>query len=547
MRNPLKRRPDAEPKPTLRERAAALKATAGRVMRRTKPPSSAEAVAAMAPHHPGMVPYPPAAPTHLLEVDLTIRLEAARLLELADAEFDRRYDELTEGLDEAERETAADQLQRELRIRALAEAAADTNPTPPIDWHKPPAGYMASPAIEPFGFFNIAEALPLEAVRLHELAQAEFERRRAAFRPDVVGPSEADWSASLRRMLRLDAWAAVASPERAEPAGDDLSEPGFVLFEDTAGMTRRKPVADWIAYMATRLLHVARDEEARAFNAAPADEQDRDADALSARLRRDLRIDALFDLAFRSREVFEASRGYAVGDRWQHGRGDATDLDAELLALEAEFLAAHRAVEDAYAAYALAGDAYENPPVPRELRIWRNDWIIKSLPRPHTQTLKTVGSKAVLVTHYGAEEVAHLRGVRCLRPSYGTAGELQPDGTRALPDAKAQERADAIVAAWDRWQAEIAAAKEAASLPALIAAHEAAQDRRAPILERLRGTPAGSLAGLGVKARIAVALDGDADLKRTGREEYDAEDPQAFIYDLAGDALALTAAPTARV
>ena len=540
MRNLLKRRPDAEPKPTLRERAAALKATAGRVMRRAKPPSTAEAVAAMALHRPEMVPYPLDAPTYLLAVDLVIRSEAARLLELADAEFDRRCDEMPADLDEAGRDRAADRLQRELRIRALAEAASDTDPLPPIDGHKPPAGYMAHPAIEPYGFLRIAEALPLEAVRLHGLAQAEFERRRAAFKPAVPGPTEADWTAGLRRLLRVDAWAAVASPERAEPAGDDLSEPGFILFEDTAGMAQRKPVADWIAYSAQRLYHAAFNEMLRAFNVACAIEPDQDANALHDRIRRDLRVDALFDLAYRSREVFEASRGFGVGDRWRHGRGDAADLDADLLVLEAEFLAAHRAVEDAYAAYALAGDAYENPPVPRELRVWRNDWIIKSLPRTHTQTLETVGGKVVLVAHYGVEEVAQLRGVRCLRPSYGTAGDLQPDGSRALPDAKAQERADAIVAAWDRWQAEIAAAKEAANLPALIAAHGAAQDRRAPVLERLRGAPARSLAGLGVKARIALAVDGNADLKRTGREEYGADDPQAFIYDLAGDVLALT-------
>ena len=41
MRNPLKRQPTADPKPTLRERAASLKATAGRVMGGEKPAANA--------------------------------------------------------------------------------------------------------------------------------------------------------------------------------------------------------------------------------------------------------------------------------------------------------------------------------------------------------------------------------------------------------------------------------------------------------------------------------------------------------------------------
>lgn len=545
MRNLLKRRPRDETKPTLRERAAALKATAGRVMRRNKPPSTAEAVAAMAPHSPEMVPYPLAAPTHLLAVDLVIRTEAARLLDLADAEFDRRCDELTEGLDEVGWERTADGLRRELRMRALAEAAADTDPLPPIDWHKPPAGYMAHPAIEPFGYLNIAEALPLEAARLHGIAVAEFERRREAYRPAFLGPTEADWTASLRRALRLDAWAAVASPERAEPAGDDLSEPGFVLFEDTVGLTRRQPVAAWVAYMAQRLYHAARAEEARAFNVACASEPDQNANVLYDRLRRDLRVDALFDLAFRSSEVFEASRDFGVGDRWRHGRGNAVDLDVELLALEVEFVSAHRAAEDAHAAHAMVWDDYEDPAVPAALRVGRLDWITKGIPGTWVDSYETVRGKLVRTVHYGEREVAQMRGVRCVRPAYGGSGELQPDGTHGVPDTRAQERVDAIVAAWDLWQAEIVAKKEALGLPALIIARDAARDLREPILERLRATPARTLAGLGAKARVAFALDGDADLKRTGFEEYDVENPAAFVFDLAGDVLVLTGAPRA--
>ncbi|WP_187274667.1 MULTISPECIES: hypothetical protein [unclassified Methylobacterium] len=51
---------------------------------------------------------------HLLAVELVIRLEAAHLLDLADAEFDH----MVEGLNEAGRERAPNGLKRGLQMRA---------------------------------------------------------------------------------------------------------------------------------------------------------------------------------------------------------------------------------------------------------------------------------------------------------------------------------------------------------------------------------------------------------------------------------------------
>ena len=46
-----------------------------------------------------------------------------------------------------------------------------------VDWSNPPLGFMASPAIEPFSFARIPDAIGLELDRLHGIAVAEFKRR----------------------------------------------------------------------------------------------------------------------------------------------------------------------------------------------------------------------------------------------------------------------------------------------------------------------------------------------------------------------------------
>ena len=67
-----------------------------------------------------------------------------------------------------------------------------------VDWHSPPPGFMASPAIEPFGFARIPEGIVLELNRLRGIALTDFERRTAT-RTTPEGEER------LRRELRLDA------------------------------------------------------------------------------------------------------------------------------------------------------------------------------------------------------------------------------------------------------------------------------------------------------------------------------------------------------
>ena len=301
MRNPLKHQPTADPKPTLRERAAALRATAGHVMGRTKP----EEIAA---------PDVPDARAFALEQAALIDLSALSIMQLGT--LFERFDAASNAWTAELHLPYADERGAVCRINTAA-----------------------------------GDVLEREQERVAEIRDriaAEISRRQPAGSQDAdtqletLVRHELMCNGDLRDpaiRARINAtWGEVASSERVELAGNDRFEPGFVLYEDAAGTARRAPVAGWINFMARRLYSVAKGELDRGFNAACANEPDQDANALYDRLRLDLRIDALHDLAFFSQAVFDASRDYAVGARRLCEGGDAG-----LIALGRKFDAAHEA------------------------------------------------------------------------------------------------------------------------------------------------------------------------------------------------------------
>ena len=88
-------------------------------------------------------------------------------------------------------------------------------PTPhvgePVDWHAPPAGFMAYPALDPQGFVIVREGLRLELERLHRIALAEYNRK--------IGPDATDAARNrVRQELRLDTLSATS----AAPASPNL-------------------------------------------------------------------------------------------------------------------------------------------------------------------------------------------------------------------------------------------------------------------------------------------------------------------------------------
>lgn len=214
------------------------------------------------------------------------------------------------------------------------------------------------------------------------------------------------------------------------------------------------------------------------------------------------------------------------------------EADAALVALEAEFLAIDAAFSAAADALGDARDLYDAPPVPAALKVWSNDWVYSSFPRPRMDPLR--GGQA-RVLPYSEADVEMLRTQPCLGHFLGgTEGILQPDGvTRLRPDQRAQARADAIVAAWDQWQEQIREARAALNLDALEVAYDEGMAARAAVLKRLHEVTARGLTGLAIKARIAANMASETDPKSSGRE-YDPDDSDGLLMDLAGDVLAVT-------
>ncbi|TNC05120.1 hypothetical protein FF100_36145 [Methylobacterium terricola] len=109
------------------------------------------------------------------------------------------------------------------------------------------------------------------------------------------------------------------------------------------------------------------------------------------------------------------------------------------------------------------------------------------------------------------------------------------------PDPQAQARGDEIVAAWDAWQAETAAARQAVGLPPLLASRNAAIERRDKALAHTHETPARSLADLVLKARITSAVCDGLSLRPADRDLWPDAD-EAMPFAITADLLALSGA-----
>lgn len=211
-------------------------------------------------------------------------------------------------------------------------------------------------------------------------------------------------------------------------------------------------------------------------------------------------------------------------------RGEAPSpgtADPALIALEAEFWAATAAFNEVDTAIGVAYDAYEEPPMPAALRVSRLDWIEHTIPR--ADTAPAPGGRMRFLP-YSRRHVEELRGRRHMMSVPGLGDQR--------PNPRAQERGDAIVTAWDTWRAEIAAAKQAVGLPALLATRDAAIERRNKVLARIHETPARSLADFVLKARIASAVCQGEPLRPADRE-LSIEDDDAMPYAITADLLAL--------
>ncbi|MCK2056683.1 hypothetical protein [Methylobacterium sp. 37f] len=116
LSNPFRRSAD---RPSLKERAASLRATASRVMSR-KPADPLDGTSCP----PGFVPYPFDRPMSYASVPAVIHAETTRLLDLARTEYARRDASLASRMGGEEGEAIRQAARTALRLDALAVAAA---------------------------------------------------------------------------------------------------------------------------------------------------------------------------------------------------------------------------------------------------------------------------------------------------------------------------------------------------------------------------------------------------------------------------------------
>ncbi|MHC1999532.1 hypothetical protein ACYQR9_03695 [Methylobacterium sp. CM6241] len=225
---------------------------------------------------------------------------------------------------------------RERAASLRASAVRVIRPVKPIeaepepDWSDPPEGCLPYPVDAPVSFISIEKYLRLEAERLHNVASTHFARRSEEYADGLTGPDLAGALDRARRRLRLDELARAADPERAIST-EFIPGDGNIAFEDVTGKVHHEPVARWIGFMAHRMWLVAKEEESRAFKAKSVSGQEANR-PLEDGLRWDLRLDALYDLAFRPEAVFEAAKDHRIG----HG-AVAPQLVSQILAGWAEW------------------------------------------------------------------------------------------------------------------------------------------------------------------------------------------------------------------
>ncbi|MCJ2020756.1 hypothetical protein MKK84_25575, partial [Methylobacterium sp. E-065] len=206
-----------------------------------------------------------------------------------------------------------------------------------VDWNSPPPGFMAYPERDPMSFLNISEALRLELERLRNIAELEVERVVEMTGENVHEATRAGIESRMRRRLRLDGIEAALAPQVPISAGVEAE--GVIYYEDASGKTHRKSVAHWINFTAMRLYTVARQEMSRQFNAQCGGLDEAGNRALDAKLRRELRIDALFALTFHSDRAFMAAQNLRIGAEPISAEVRASG-DANLIALAPEWEAA---------------------------------------------------------------------------------------------------------------------------------------------------------------------------------------------------------------
>ncbi|KQP35963.1 hypothetical protein [Methylobacterium sp. Leaf100] len=223
-----------------------------------------------------------------------------------------------------------------------------------------------------------------------------------------------------------------------------------------------------------------------------------------------------------------ALRDHALRVRALGGNVDF-DLDAELVSIGQEWPGLVAEMKRTFDRLDDANEALNAPEMPRELRVYGYD-VASGFPLPH-QTAKGYAP-------YGSNQIEELRATPRMGVFIGgkPEGELLAGGGYRKVDQNAQKRAEAIIAAWDGWRAEVERRELAHDIPGLRMAAQAATRAHDAAALRARSLKAHTARGLIVKAEIAASLIPWAD-RDAQAEKLDADDEVGILYALVSDTL----------
>lgn len=174
-------------------------------------------------------------------------------------------------------------------------------------------------------------------------ASAESVEHAGQVRGEGLGDQAAARPELAAAPLTSAGFAAADQIEQAAHEGRVLAtsaifhDDGTVSYSDACGRVSRRPMAHWVAFVASQLHGRVASEITRQMNTSKL--SGKEMHALESRLRRELRSDAVFALAFHSERAFKAGEDYRSGAE-PETLAERIRADASLLALAPKWEAA---------------------------------------------------------------------------------------------------------------------------------------------------------------------------------------------------------------
>lgn len=513
-------------RPSLKERAASLKATAGRVMRRPKPGAAEPEVDWRSPP-PGFMPFPASEPTSFINIRYGLKLEAERLHQIALQEIARRAS--MDNVPEFARPGRLDQLRRQYRLAELERAASPERAIPTETTAADGTVYYEDASGKAYRE-PVADWIAFMAQRMNSVARQEVAR---LFDLGVVQDQDANDALydKLRRIHRLDALHDLV--HRADGVFEAAKEIGIgcgpVSLRTVSAQTpdpilalierHRQAYAEWFPFMEVTSEFVGGTPEyarAKADESGPAErEQAAYGMVLTARPTTPAGLIAwagYLPQALAGNSVDPNEEGMralesmcdavlslvpiTVPPAAEHPDAALIDLGIELTGAEACL----RAAEDDYEARCDAALA-AMPERPASLTFREADARF-NLRREHCHPAAMEGSSVQIgdVEWMSRRPLTH-EIKRPVRPGERAWHDHPGHVLEVVPFPEAQARADEIVAAWEAWAAAQQAIDEAHGLPEAEARCSPAYAAVKSALDRLAALPARTVDGMHIKLR----------------------------------------------